>query len=58
MILKRYIEAVPGFCTIGKMPTLLFISSLPILICFNEILKVNVFQDPYLNKIACVDPFH
>ena len=23
MILKRYIEAVPGFSTIGKMPTLL-----------------------------------
>ena len=26
-------------------------------ICFNEILKVNVFEDPYLNEIVCMDPF-
>ena len=25
--------------------------------CFSEILKVNVFQDPYLNKITYADPF-
>ena len=24
---------------------------------FSGILKVDVFQDPYLNEITCVDPF-
>ena len=24
---------------------------------FSEILKVNVFQDPYVNEITCADPF-
>ena len=24
---------------------------------FCEFVKVNVFQDPYLNEIACTDPF-
>ena len=24
---------------------------------FSEILKVNVFQDPYMNEITCADPF-
>ena len=33
------------------------ISEEDVKICLSEILKVNVFLDPYFNRITCTDPF-
>ena len=48
--------------TFVDINSILFMLKLPFYrsgykICFSEILKVNVFQDPYLNEITCTDPF-